>query len=448
MISPDRSDVRIVPDEQIAGAQSANWEPAKKMVHPQTQDSRWVPSSQVEGAQAAGYVDPSVPAASSESHPFQGLGSALTNTTEGLLKSGVIGTAQDAYRGITEDIPAVFKTYEAARKTGASIMDAYNAADAKAREINDAKNQLTQAVKQFQTNPNQAAWSAVLQLGMIALGGKLSGGEAGEAAGATATEGTVGAEAVSKPGIVKQVMQGEKVAQAPAVAAIRQGVQSGTEAAGTADESVAANIENQPIVKGPDTILDEHLSALKDKESAAYKRVDDTVGFDLKAEKAQMGNDKYKLSQLGNTDADVTQRGNLIESINDSQQRITDAEAQLKRANIDPAAADAIHQRRMATQDIRKSFIKNTDSDGNIKIEGLLNDTKNLRTSKWGDRYAQAWNQQAAERFQNQLVAARDRGVAAVNARVVAKWAGSLLGVPTVAGAGYAAVKGIKKALD
>src|SRR5207245_976463 len=96
-----------------------------------------------------------------------------------------------------------------------------------------------------------------------------------------------------KPGIIQQLMKGKKVAQPGAEAAVRQGVQSSTEAAGTADESVAANIENQPVLKGNQTVLDEPLNSLKEKESALYKKVDDAAGFDLKAEKAQLANDKY-----------------------------------------------------------------------------------------------------------------------------------------------------------
>jgi hypothetical protein len=60
----------------------------------------------------------------------------------------------------------------------------------------------------------------------------------------------------------------------------------------------------------------DHLSSLQKTEETAYQKVDSTVGFDLKAEKAQLANDQYKLSQLGNTDSDITQRGNLIEAIN------------------------------------------------------------------------------------------------------------------------------------
>jgi len=69
MISPDRTDTRIVPADQQADAASAGWEHASKMVHPQTQDKRWVPASQMSDAAKAGYVKTDVPAASTEPNP-------------------------------------------------------------------------------------------------------------------------------------------------------------------------------------------------------------------------------------------------------------------------------------------------------------------------------------------------------------------------------------------
>src|SRR5439155_491337 len=81
--------------------------------------------------------------------------------------------------------------------------------------------------------------------------------------------------------------------------------------------------------------------------------------FDVKAEKQQLSNDQYKLKQLGNTDADLTQKGKLIEAINDSTDRIKDAETKLQDAGIDPKAADLLHRQRMAGQEFRKVLIKN-----------------------------------------------------------------------------------------
>src|ERR1035437_3428615 len=431
MIPPDHSDMRWVPDEQLAGARQANWEPASKMIHPQTQDARWVPESQANAAKAAGYADMSVPAAQTESHPFQGLGSAAGDFGKSLVSGGPVSLAQNVYRGITAEIPAVYRAYEASRQSGASIVDAYQAANSKAQEIQNAKNGLIQAVKEFNSNPNKAAWSAVLQLGMIALGGKLlgAGGEAGEAAEATATEGTAGAEAAAKPGIIRQVIQGKKTAQPGAQAGVRTVAQASTETAGTADESMAANIQNAPILKGNETVLDQPLAALKEKEAALYKKVDDAAGFDLKAEKTQLANDKYKLGQLGNTDPDVSTRGNLVESINDSQDRITAAETKLRQAGIDPKAADVVHQSRMAGEEFKKVLVRSSNADGSIDVDKLLTGSKNLRFTKYGDRLSQFAGPQNADRLINTLREAQRTGVQAVKWQTIAKRIG--IGVGT-----------------
>ncbi len=228
--------------------------------------------------------------------------------------------------------------------------------------------------------------------------------------------------------IVNQIVKGKAVNQPGTESAIRSAVQRGTETTGTAEESLAANIENQPIAKGNQTVVDEQLNALRQKEADAYKTLDETAGFDLKAEKAQLANDKYKLSQLGNTDTDVLQRGNLVDAINDSTDRIAEAEVKLKAADIDPKLGDTIHQQRMATQDIRKMLVKNTGADGSLNVKGLLNDSKNLRNSKYGDRLAQAWGSDTADTFQSRLQQMDKLGAHAVTAR----WAAGIIGYEVI----------------
>jgi hypothetical protein len=242
------------------------------------------------------------------------------------------------------------------------------------------------------------------------------------------------AESVPEPGFVKQVVEGKNVNQPGAQIAVRSGVRASTEAAGTADEAMAAHIENQPLLSGNQTVVDKPLSALKTQEQAAYDKMDEIAEFDVKAEKAQLANDKYKLQQLGNTDADITQRGNLIDSINDSESRITEAEQKMKAANIDPRTADAIHQQRMAGQDFKKVLVKNTNPDGSVNVDGLLKDSKNLRFNKYGDRLGQFMGNDAAETYMSELQEMQKLGAHAVKARWIAGILGTLaLGGSTVA---------------
>jgi hypothetical protein len=223
---------------------------------------------------------------------------------------------------------------------------------------------------------------------------------------------SVPASVAEQPGILQQVIKGEKVAQQPAQAAVRQAAGAGEEA---------------PVLQGNTTVLDEPLANLKQQETAAYKQVDDAAGFDLKAEKAQLANDQYKLAHLGNTDADITARGNLRDAINDSQDRIDAAEQALQEAGIDPKAADTLHQTRMAGLDFKKALVRNTNPDGTINMDGLLTASKNLRFTKYGDRLQQFMGEDGADKFMSQLQQAQELGSHAMKAqaiaKLIAKWA-------------------------
>jgi hypothetical protein len=278
-----------------------------------------------------------------------------------------------------------------------------------------------------------AALTAVATEGAAKGVGAVAGKVADTAKGAVkAVKGPEGS-----PGIVQQVIKGKDVAQAPAKATVREAVQGSSEATGTVDESLANNIENQPLVEGHNTVVDEHLSKLAENEKAAYKKLDDASGFDLKAEKDQLANDQYKLKQLGNTDTDVTQRDKLNDSINDSQERIGAAETKLKKAGIDPKAGDVIHGQRMAGQQFKKNLIASTNAkDGSVNVEGLLKATQKSRFDpKFGDRLEQfVGSKERAERFVNQLKAADNAGVHAVKMQVIAKWLGQIAGAGAIGG--------------
>jgi hypothetical protein len=341
------------------------------------------------------------------------------------MTSGALGAVSNAYQHISEAVP-LFQAYEGARSSGKGIVDSLSAANDKAKEISDAQNTLKQRVEEFKKNPTQATTRAVGDAAALAAsiwaGGKLANiGETGAAdvapeAEAATEAGTEAASAdesgIEQPGIVQQVIKGEKVAQQPAQAAVRQ-------AAGASADA--------PILQGNTTVLDEPLANLKQQEQAAYKQVDDAAGFDLKAEKASLANDQYKLAQLGNTDADITARGNLTEAINDSQERIDAAEQALQDAGIDPKAADTLHQQRMAGLDFRKALVKNTNPDGTVNVDGLLSASKNLRFTKFGDRLQQFMGPDGADEFMSQLQQAQDLGAHAMKAQKIAKIVSGLI---------------------
>ena len=206
------------------------------------------------------------------------------------------------------------------------------------------------------------------------------------------------------------------------------------EALPIANKKSPAVSPNAPLLKGNTTILDDHLDTLAENEKTAYKRMDDTAGFDIKAERQQLANDKYKLSQLGNTDVDITQRGKLIESINDSEARIAQANAKMKTAGVDPNEADVLHRQRMAGQDFKKTLTRYTNADGSVNVKGLLRGSKQLRFSKYGDRLEQFFGStEAADKFVNQLDSMDKLGTHAVKARWVAGLVGGYV-LPKIVG--------------
>lgn len=269
-----------------------------------------------------------------------------------------------------------------------------------------------------------------------AFGGAERGAAMGAAGGAVAeipaaiatraAQPTVAA-AEETPSWMQSIRNGADVAQPQAQQAIRSGVQAATENAGTADEALAANIKNQPLLGRNQTIVDEHLSALRNMERDAYDRMDEAAGFDVKAEKAQLSNDQYKLKQLGNTDADIALKDKLTASIQDSQSRIADAETKMRDAGIDPTEADALHKQRMAGSDFRKALIQNTSSDGQtVNLNGLLNASKKLQFSKYGNRLEQFFGSpEAANQFVSGLERAQKTGVTAASRQQIAKWLGT-----------------------
>jgi hypothetical protein len=326
----------------------------------------------------------------------------------------------------------LFQAYEQARSSGAGVLDSLSAANDKAKQISDAQDVLKQRVNEFRQNPTQATTRAVGDAAAFAAsiwaGGKLAPVADVAPEAEAATESGTAAEP-EEPSIVQQVIKGDKVAQQPAQAAVRQ-------AAGASADA--------PILEGNSTVLDEPLANLKTQEQAAYKQVDDAAGFDLKAEKAQLANDQYKLAQLGNTDADVATRGNLTEAINDSQGRIDAAEQALQDAGIDPKAADALHQQRMAGLDFKKALVKNTNPDGTVNVDGLLSASKNLRFTKYGDRLQQFMGPDGADEFMDQLQKAQDLGSHAMKAQALAKTILKYVGPGATVGLGYELTKAMK----
>jgi len=86
------------------------------------------------------------------------------------------------------------------------------------------------------------------------------------------------------------------------------------------------------------------------------------------------------------------------------QKRIDAVQVTLKAAGIDPTDADALHQQRMAGMDFKKLLVRATAPDGSVDVDKLLNGSKLLRFTKYGDRLTQFFgSEDAADAYMTQL---------------------------------------------
>lgn len=235
---------------------------------------------------------------------------------------------------------------------------------------------------------------------------------------------TGGKAAEGAPSLVKQVLKGEKVAQEPAKSAVRATV-------GAEDEA--------KLLEGNKTVVDEHLKGIAAKEKAAYEIQDKAAGFDVKETRAKLKDAEWKVKQ---PEIDEATRERLTKTIGESKQSISDAEGKLKEAGINPKEADTLHQQRMAGQDFKKTLIQHISPDGeSVSVDGLLNASKKLRFSKYGDRLEQFMGKEGAEKYMKELQDAQDMGAHALKVRKIAEVIGGTLGAgATIAGSVYKAV--------
>ncbi|MFZ3277996.1 MAG: hypothetical protein WA182_13930, partial [Candidatus Sulfotelmatobacter sp.] len=281
----------------------------------------------------------------------------LHNLGEGLSRTGAdiwsaiksvptssVGTdaARDIYQNVREAIPALH-AYENARAQGKGIVESVSAANDEMGRQQAARDVLKQRIDEFKKNPQIATIHAIGDAAALAAatygGARLGAPEAGTTFDETTgnlVAPTTEAAAVPKPGIVgtvknlkNEIVQGAKVARPGTEAAVRSVVPA-TETA-----------EEIPLVKGNKTFMDDHLSDIEQQKIAAYKKIDDAAGFDVKALKDKLKTDQYNLKQLGSSDPDKT--GRLVEAINDSTDRLAEANGKLQAAGVDPDSADALN---------------------------------------------------------------------------------------------------------
>ena len=348
---------------------------------------------------------------------------------------------------VKQTLPLIH-AYEQSRSKGASISDSLAAANEAAKQHTANLVQLQPIVDAFKANPTRETARAVLDT-VAAATSLLAGGEAATPeAEAAATAAKVPAAAAASPAeeriLTRLTNPFRKAASAaksyiPTTTPIQDVARvTAAEPGSTAVRTATGAGAETPILAGAKTVADESLADLATKKSAAYKQIDDLVGFDRKAEIQKMKDTEYAMKQPGASMDIMKLQGELA----DSQLRIAVADKKLAAAGIDPKAADNLNTAWEAGKQFRQGLVTASDSEGNVTVQKLLNSGKTLRTNpKYGDRLAQffgkgdaAAGKPIADAYMQELQAAQRAGVHAVSAQRIARWTARVLAGGLVGG--------------
>ncbi len=248
-----------------------------------------------------------------------------------------------------------------------------------------------------------------------------------------------GTEAEQAPGLVKQIVKGEKVAQKPAEQALRTGAQ----AAG----GKAAN----PSLR---TVLEEPIDTISSQAKAAYRQVDEAAGTDFKALREKLENTEYQLRQLTETEEDVAKEAQLEKSRVAIMDKIDAAKKQAVQAGVDPKTleqADEQFKQAGALKDLQAKIFKNPNivagnkavgAEESINVNQAVKELQKLQdNTKFGaPRLEQAIGKQGAQALLKDMYAAQKAGVQAMTRQ---QWAARLAKAAAATGVGYGALHGI-----
>lgn len=341
---------------------------------------------------------------------------------------------------VKQTLPLIH-AYETSRSGGASIGDALKVVDSTARQHASNVANVKPIVEAFRNNPTRETARALMDAAALAASMFIPGADeeaVTEASTAAAPEATAAAapeaEAVGSPSWLQKMNPFKRLLTSPKEAGIAATQEPGAEAIRTATGAPAGT----PILAGKQTAADDAIAKLGVQKDAAYKQIDDTVGFDLKAENQKLRDTQYAIKQPG---ADTK---GLQAEIDASTQQIAEANAKLAKAGIDPKTADQLNTSWEAGKQFKNDIVRSTSPDGKIKIDSLLNRGKLSRFNPRGDRLAQflgkgdvAAGKVAADQYMQDLAVAQKAGVRAVNAQRVHQWVAGLIGTTLAGAAGY-----------
>lgn len=283
----------------------------------------------------------------------------------------------------------------------------------------------------------------MVDLGTLALGAaapKLVGTTAAEEAPEVATEGTQEAATATKgPGLVKQVIQGEKVAQAPAKQALARGAQASAEDAG-----VAASVPSG----GVRTFMDKPIQAVAKAERGTYDALNKASGTDLKS----LYDHAEEVQDALDDPTNLAQKNALQADLKTTQDSIARGEARAAQNGVDPGTlkkAEAMTQQRYAMQAVKQKLFNNESvvkgnsafgTNEELNIDPAIRQAENLnKPSRFAPegtptRLQQALGQEGANKLLQGLYDAQRTGAKAVPIHTVAKWIGGILAGGLVAG--------------
>jgi hypothetical protein len=220
-----------------------------------------------------------------------------------------------------------------------------------------------------------------------------------------------------QPGIVKQIVKGEDVAQPSAQSALRQGAKAGGDGLNT--------VQPQSIR----TVLEEPIDTLTSSAKADYRAIDQAAGTDFKALNEKLANTEYQIRQLTGTEEDVAQEAKLEASRTALTDKIETAKQQAISSGVDPKLleqADAKFTQARALADLEAKVFKNTSVvSGNyaagtpetVNVNSAVKALQKLQdTSKFGaSRLEQALGKEGANSLLKDLYAAQRSGVKALS---------------------------------
>src|SRR5579864_424415 len=339
---------------------------------------------------------------------------------------------------VKQTLPLIH-AYESARSKGAPISAALTAVNDAAKQHSSNISQITPNVDAFKANPTRETARALIDA-TAAAASLLVGGEAAapeaEAAATAAKVAPVAEAAPATEGILTRLTNPFRRLTTPAK---EVGAAAAAEPAAQAVRKVAGATPETPVLAGASTAVDKPITDLATKKSAAYKQIDDVVGFDRKAEIQKLKDFNYAIQQPEHAKDIMTLQG----QIHDSELRLAVADKKLAAAKIDPKVADSLNTSWEAGKQFKKGLVTATSSDGTVNVNQLLNSAKRLRLDpKYGDRLAQffgkgdaAAGKPIADSYVSELQAAQKTGVHAMHVQKIHQWIGGLIGTAALGGA-------------